>query len=162
MLDSIARQDEDGPRDGETTIEQRLPDGASGVQGFEIASSRRYGWQKARDQARLPPSAAVARSNAGDTEQAAPSYVRADCRRESQMSHFPTAAQPIASSSSISLAFSGERGNLWYALFEKGIYPRFSFIAAYGDRGHSAFQQKAAVWIGSRDARQRLYHCEVA
>jgi hypothetical protein len=38
-------------------------------------------------------------------------------------------------------------GNLWYASFEKGIYPRFSFIVAYGDRGHQAFQQKAAVWI---------------
>jgi len=38
-------------------------------------------------------------------------------------------------------------GNLCYPLFEKGIYPLFSFIVAYGDRGHQAFQQEAAIWI---------------
>jgi hypothetical protein len=125
----------------ETTIEQRLPDGASGIQGFEIGhlppALARHDWRDARDQAQLLPSAAVARSNGQDTSQAASSYVRADCRPErAQISDFPTVAQPVALPSSSSLAFSGEMGDLWCVLFKKVIYPRFSFIVAYGDRGH--------------------------
>jgi hypothetical protein len=140
VLDSIARQDEDGPRDGETTIEQRLPDGASGVQGFEIGH--------------LLPALAV---TAGKKH-----AIRRDCRPVPQSlgqtrgirtscAELHTRKLPSGEGSNVAFShgsataripifivarFLRRGGNLWYALFEKGIYPRFSFIAAYGDRGH--------------------------